>query len=220
MKTVVFDLDGTLADTSGDLLAAANASLHAAGRGRPLGQGDALTAFEGGRALLRLGLSRDPAPWDEGDVARAYPDFLREYAGAIDMFTRLYPGVGAALALLQAKGFALSICTNKPVALAEDLTRRLGIRHHFGALVGAGTMPVQKPDPAPLREAVRRVGGDAARAFLVGDSATDVACARAAGMPVVLVGFGPEGPAARRHAPDHMLRAYSGLPALAQRLLP
>ena len=127
MRTVVFDLDGTLADTSADLIAAANACFQALGRGSPLDPvADALTAFHGGRAMLRLGFQR--VGGGEADVEAQFPVLLEAYAQGIDRETRLYPGVVAAVEELLARGFATAICTNKPEGLAETLMTRLGVR--------------------------------------------------------------------------------------------
>ena len=220
MKTVIFDLDGTLADTSADLIAAANASFARRGHGGLLDpQTDRLTAFHGGRAMLRLGLSRLDAAFGEDEVDRYFPDFLVEYAENIDRETRLYPGAEAAVEALLADGLRVGICTNKPEGLAETLMQRLGVRHLFGSLIGADTLPVRKPDPAPFAEAVRRAGGDPARAVLIGDTDTDVKTARAAGVPVVLVAFGPEGPGIARLSPDALLERYEDLSEVAAGLL-
>ena len=140
MKTVVFDLDGTLADTSADLLAAANACFEQLGHGVVLDGRDVLTAFHGGRAMLRAGFDRLGVEYCEDDIAREYPRLLRAYEGGIDTHTRMYPGAVAAVEALRAAGMAVSICTNKPEYLAEELLRRLGVRDLFGALVGADTL--------------------------------------------------------------------------------
>lgn len=220
MRCVVFDLDGTLADTSGDLLAAANACFRAMGAGDLLGPADAGTALSGGRAMLRLGLARLGRRDDEAAVDAWYPRLLAAYAGAIDVHTRLYPGAAAAVAALRQAGYATAICTNKPEALAEDLLRRLGVRDLFAALVGADTLPQRKPDPAPLRTAIAWAGGDPARALLVGDSETDARTGAAAGVPVALIGFGPEGAGIARLNPAALLHHFDDLPALAGRLIP
>lgn len=220
MRTVVFDLDGTLADTSHDLIAAANHCFDRLGLGQPLDPvADAFTAFAGGRAMLRLGFSR-VGGGDEAAVAAQYPILLTAYAEGIDTHTRLYPGAVDAVNALRATGFVTAICTNKPAGLAETLTRRLGIRDLFGSLVGADTLPVRKPDPAPYLASVTRAGGDPARSILIGDTITDRDTARAAGVPVVLVTFGPEGQAIAHLSPDALLDHYDDLPALASRLLP
>lgn len=220
MRTVIFDLDGTLVDTSRDLIAAANACFRAMGAGEQLDPvADAATAFRGGRAMLRAGLARRGGAWSEAEVDRWYPHLLDAYAEGIDRESRLYPGAMAAVARLTAAGFAVGICTNKPAALAELLMTRLGVRDAFAALVGADTLPVRKPDPAPYLAAVRRAGGDPARSLLIGDTVTDRDTARAAGVPVALVTFGPEGRGVARLSPDALLDHYDELDALAERLI-
>ncbi len=220
MRTVVFDLDGTLADTSGDLLAAANACFRGLGHGNVLDGGDAGTALRGGRAMLTLGFDRLGVAWTEADMVREYPILLRAYGDAIDVHTVLYPGVVTALEGLRGQGIGLAICTNKPEGLAETLMGRLGVRDMFGALIGADTLPTRKPDVAPYAEAVRRVGGTVARSLMVGDTETDHLTARGAVVPSVLVSFGPEGPGVGRLQPDAMLDHYDDLAGIVARLLP
>lgn len=217
--TVVFDLDGTLADTAADLIAAANACFRARGLGDLLHPGrDAGVAFHGGRAMLRAGYGRvgtetliPPGAEDED-----FPRLLEFYDRGIADATQLYPGVEPALRALADDGFTLAICTNKPGALAEKLLGALGIRGHFSAMVAADTLPVRKPDPRPYAEAVARAGGTVDRSFLVGDTETDLKTARASGVPVALVGFGPEGGGIQRLAPDAVLADFADLPALAR----
>lgn len=218
-RTVVFDLDGTLADTSADLLAAANACFRGMGHGDVLGPEDSLTAFHGGRAMLRLGFSRIGES-DEAAIDANYPVLLRAYEGAIDVHTRMYPGAVAAVEALKVAGYAVSICTNKPSGLAETLTRRLGIRDMFDALIGADTLPTRKPDAAPYVAAVMQAGGAVNRSILIGDTETDRKTGLAVGVPVVLVTFGPEGRSIERLTPEALLDHFDDLPALADRLIP
>ena len=216
--TVVFDLDGTLADTSADLIAAANACFQARGLGALLDPvEDALIAFHGGRAMLRAGYARLPGDTllPPGAEDQDYPRLLDHYANGIAVHTRLYPGTEDALERLAADGHRLAVCTNKPAALAETLLRELGIRECFAAMIGADTLPVRKPDPRPYKAAVEDAGGEVARSFLVGDTETDRKTAAAAGVRVALVAFGPEGEALSRLTPDAMLGHYDELPALA-----
>lgn len=219
MRTVVFDLDGTLADTSADLLAAANACFADMGHGAVLDARDTLVAFHGGRAMLRAGFDRLGIGFSEADISRYYPVLLSAYAQGIDTHTRLYPGAVAAVEALRRAGFATAICTNKPEGLAVELVRRLGITDLFGALVGADTLPTRKPDPAPYVEAVRRVGGTVARSMLIGDTETDRKTGLAVGVPVALVTFGPEGRAIERLTPEALLEHFDDLPAMAARML-
>ncbi len=219
MRTVVFDLDGTLADTSQDLLASANACFQALGHGDLLDGRDALTAFHGGKAMLRLGFSRLGTPWTEVDVDRAYPRLLAAYADDLDRHTVMYPGAVAAVETLRGQGFAVAICTNKPEGLALELLRRLGVLDLFGAMIGADTLPVRKPDAAPYIAAVTGAGGTVDRSMLVGDTETDRKTGLAAGVPVALVTFGPEGQGVARLKPEALLHHYDELPGIAARLL-
>ena len=218
-KTVVFDLDGTLADTSADLLAAANACFRGLGHGDVLGPGDTLVAFHGGRAMLRAGFDRLGLPLREAEVTRLYPVLLAAYAEGIDTHTQLYPGVVTALEGLRGAGYALAICTNKPAGLAETLVGRLGIRGLFGSLVGADTLPVRKPEVAPYRLAVEQAGGVMGSSMLVGDTETDRKTGLAAGVPVALVTFGPEGRGVARLTPEALLDHYDDLAGVVTRLI-
>ena len=218
--TVIFDLDGTLADTAADLIAAANAALAGMGhRGVLTAGADDATAFRGGRAMLKLAATRLDLADGEGLADRGYQPLLEAYGAAIDVHTLLYPGAEAAVKRLRDQGFAVGICTNKPEGLAVRLVERLGIAPLFDALVGADTLPVRKPDPAPYLEAVTRAGGDPARALLVGDTETDRKTATAAGAPCILVGFGPEGQGISRLSPEALLHHYDDLDGVVAGLL-
>lgn len=219
VRTVIFDLDGTLADTSADLISAANHCFQALGAGNLLDpKADALTAFHGGRAMLRLGLSR-LGTIDETEVERLYPLLLAAYEDDIDTHTTLYPGAVDALQTLKTAGFRTGICTNKPERLAQLLLTRLGVRDLFQSLVGADTLPVRKPDPAPYRLSVERTGGSVAHSMLIGDTDTDRQTARAAGVPAALVTFGPEGAAVARFAPEALIDHFDDLPAIVAGIL-
>lgn len=221
MNSAIFDLDGTLADTSGDLIAAANACFRQLGLESPLDSArDRPVAFQGGRAMLRLGFKRRAGHAEsEAVVNREYRRLLKHYGNAIDRHTFLYPGVEDALQRLKRSGWQLGVCTNKPEGLARVLLERLGVMRLFRAVVGGDTLPVCKPDPAPYLEVLDRMGGSIEKSFLVGDTANDAETARAAGARLVLVSFGPEGDGLSRLRPDAMLDRYEDLPGLAERIV-
>ena len=186
-RTVVFDLDGTLADTAPDLTGALNHALGVLGR-RPVPHEDVRHMVgNGARALLQKGLA---ATGDVSDalVEQGFPIFLAYYEDHIADHSRPWPGVEAALDALAAKGVALSICTNKLEGLTHRFIATMGWQGRFASVVGGDTLPVRKPDPAPLFEAIARAGGG--RAAFVGDSITDTDTAKNAGLPCVAVTFG------------------------------
>ncbi len=221
--TVVFDLDGTLADTSADLIAAANACFarrRLAVRLDPLT--DAAIAFQGGRAMLRAGFARAFPERGEAETAplveEDFPFLIAYYGENLDRNTRLYPGVEAALARLAEAGHGLAVCTNKPEGLARALLARLGILDRFAHLAGADTYPWRKPDPRPLLRTIAAAGGLAERAVLVGDTATDRQAAAAAGIPCLLVTFGPLGRDVATLEPEGLLGSFDGIERALARL--
>ncbi|HCP81511.1 MAG TPA: haloacid dehalogenase [Octadecabacter sp.] len=219
MRSVIFDLDGTLADTSGDLIAAANVCFEGLGLGALLDPAkDAGTALRGGRAMLKLGFSRVQG-FGEDDILRQYPVLLEAYAKDIDTHTVMYDGAMDAVEALKSAGYGVGIATNKPEGLAEELMKRLGVRDAFASLVGADTLPVRKPDPEHLFEAARRLGGDPAKTCLVGDSDTDRNTAKAAGVPSILVTFGPSGEDMAALNPEALIDSFTELPVVVERLL-
>jgi phosphoglycolate phosphatase len=220
MKTVIFDLDGTLADTSGDLIEAANVCFRDMGVGDMLNPStDAGTALRGGRAMLSLGLKRLDRAHDADILDHYYPVLLEAYAKDIDSRTTMYDGAMDAVETLKTLGYGVGIATNKPAGLAEELLRRLGVRDVFASMIGADTLAVRKPDPEHLFEAARRAGGDPALTCLIGDTKTDRDTARNAGVPCVLVTFGPAGGDMAALKPEALLDKYVDLPEIVTNLL-
>ncbi|HUF86465.1 MAG TPA: HAD hydrolase-like protein [Thermohalobaculum sp.] len=223
-RGAIFDLDGTLADTAADLMAAANAMLGP--RGLPLLEParDRVYAGRGGRSMIRRSLSLLPEALPEPEVAALadalYPGLLRCYEARLAEETRLYDGVVPCLELLAADGWRLGVCTNKPVGLALALLERLGVRERFAAVLGAGSLPVIKPDPEHLRETVRRAGAALGRSVMLGDTRADLLAARGAGMPCVLMRFGFAAEPLDELAPDAVIDHYDEVAPLLERLCP
>lgn len=212
---VVFDLDGTLADTAPDLAAALNHALERLGRPAVGPASVRSLVGHGAKALLRKGLAAS-GDADEALVERGFPAFIDHYAANICVGTRSYPGLEPVLDELKARGVRTAVCTNKPERLTHLLLDALGWSGRFDAVVAGDTLPVRKPDPAPLHEAVARTGGG--RAVLIGDSITDADTARAAGLPFVAVSFGfSDRPAAELGA-NAVIDDYAELVALLERL--
>jgi len=218
-RCVIFDLDGTLADTSGDLIAAANACFAEMGLAERLDPvADAGVALRGGRRMLTLGLER-AGQYSTELVDQWYQPLLTFYGEALAHHSVMYPGAVAEIEALRSKGYAVGICTNKPEALAERLMTALGVRDLFGSLVGADTLPTRKPDVAPYWAAVDRCGGTRSASLLVGDSDTDRNTAAAAGVPCILVTFAPEGDAVRALSPEAVIDSYAELPGAVTQLI-
>jgi phosphoglycolate phosphatase len=185
VEAVLFDLDGTLADTAPDLIDAANRTL--AELGRPPAPEALLrpVVSKGGAAILRTAMP----DWDETDRA-PLERFLALYRERICVGTRLYEGIDELLSRIECAGKGWGIVTNKPGWLTAPLLDALGLADRAGAVVSGDTLPVRKPDPAPVLHACRELSARAAHAALVGDDARDLDAARSAGALPVLVGWG------------------------------
>ncbi len=212
---VAFDLDGTLADTSADLAAALNHTLDLLGR--PIVAPDRVRHLigHGARALLRKGLAIS-GDSSESLVDRGFPLFIDFYAANICAGSRVYDGLDEALAALRARGARLAICTNKIERLTHLFVDAIGWHGRFDAIVGGDTLPVRKPDPAPLKEAIARAGGG--RAAFVGDSITDADTARAARLPFVAVSFGFSDRPVEALGADAVIHGYGELVAALESL--
>ncbi|MEX0971104.1 MAG: HAD-IA family hydrolase [Paracoccaceae bacterium] len=142
------------------------------------------------------------------------------YRAKIDRFSTIYDGVEDTLAALQTQGWKLGVCTNKPQDLADNLLERLNLARFFPVVIGADALAVRKPHPLHLTETIARLGGDARRAVLIGDTITDYDTAVAANLPSILVTFGPNAAACRALKPTALLDSYAALPLILERLVP
>ena len=212
IQAVLFDLDGTLADTAPDIAAGINRML--ADFGRPqLAEAEIRPLIgDGARNLLRRVLETSgPAP--ETLLDEAHPRYLDHYAAHICEGTVRYPNVEQAMDDLAALNVRLAICTNKSTRMTRLLLDALGWTDRFAAMVCGDTLPVFKPDPRTLLETIRQAGGG--RAALVGDSLIDGRTARAAGTPFVAVGFGYRDRPVEALCADAVIDDYADLiPAL------
>lgn len=217
-RAVIFDLDGTLVDTAPDLVGALNDLLAALDLPSiSIEQGRAASG-RGGRSLIRVGHELAGIKLTEPEVDALYPRYLDHYAARYAVESKPYPGATALLDHLEAEGWRLGICTNKPARFAEGLMRALGLRERFGALLGADSLPVRKPDPRHLVETLERLGVEPDRGILLGDTETDLKTARAAGIPVALASFGYAPLPAAAYAPDAVFHHYDEAPEMIGRL--
>lgn len=217
--TIAFDLDGTLVETVGDLHTALNHVLVA--EGLPPATLADVRGFvgQGARALIIRacgvhGIHHTDARLDE--LTEAY---IAAYARDIATHSIPFPGLVSTLEQLASFGATLCVCTNKRTGLSNQLLDRLGLSHHFAAVVGGDTAPSRKPHPDHFIAAVRAAEGDPARALMIGDSSYDVQSAKAAGAPVAVYAFGYTDTAPDLLGADAVFKHFDELPDLAVRLL-
>lgn len=188
-RAYLFDLDGTLVDTAPDLSRALNRTLRAAGLG---GVDEALTRHwvgHGVRAMLEAAFRHLELNATEAELAEHQVRLVDYYAAHVADHSSPYPTVVETLETL-AERAPLAVVTNKPTDLSKTLLDALGLSRLFRIVVGRGTTRRFKPDPEPALYACERVGARPAQSLFIGDSETDVLCARAAGCPVVLYRHG------------------------------
>ncbi len=216
---VVFDLDGTLLDTAPDLLRALNRILDGEGLAA-VARADVAGLFgHGASALIGEGFRRSERPLAEDRLPELVERFITFYAAEIAAETRPYPGIVDAIARLDNRGFGLAVCTNKRELLAHAVLEGTGIASHFAAVIGGDSLPEHKPHPRPLVEAITRSGGTTSAAIMVGDSETDIATARAAGIPVIAVDFGYSDRPVIELGADAVISHYEEIDRTIERLL-
>ena len=217
--TIVFDLDGTLVDTAPDLVATLNIVLAREGL-QPVAYADARRMVGGGaRVIVERGIKANGRLLPADEIDRLVGDFITHYSDHIADRSQPFDGVEAMLDQLAESGCRLAVCTNKLEWLSLRLLDALKLRPRFHAICGADTLGVSKPAPTILNRTIERAGGDKTRAIMIGDSITDIATARAAGIPVIAVDFGYSDVPVAELKPDRVVSAFSQLPETISRVL-
>ncbi|HXS28603.1 MAG TPA: phosphoglycolate phosphatase [Steroidobacteraceae bacterium] len=185
-RAVLFDLDGTLLDTAGDLAQALNRLRSE--RALPPLEYERIRSFvsHGSSALVRLAFPSAP----EAEFLELRERLLELYAAAICVHTRPFPGMLELIARLERDGAQWGIVTNKPAAYTEPLLDAAGLASRAGVIVSGDTLAERKPHPRPLLHAAERLGVEPRECVYVGDAERDVLAARAAGMRAVVACFG------------------------------
>ena len=186
VQAVLFDLDGTLADSAPDLVAALATLCAEIGRAEPDPVAVSRVVSAGGRAILRCGLPGI----DEAQVEALLPRYLDLYAARGNVSTRLYDGIDEVLRDLEGQGIAWGIVTNKVAWLAAPVVEKLGLARRCGALVAGDTLARRKPDPDPVLHACALLEVDPSRTLFVGDDLRDIEAGRAAGTRTIAAGWG------------------------------
>lgn len=211
MLTIVFDLDGTLVDTAPDLIATLNLIL--AQEGMPPVDYEAARRMIGGgaRGMIERALAAEGRDCAKSEIDRMFAAFIEHYAAHIADRSRPFPQLEDTLDHLAGEGHRLAVCTNKLEWLSVRLLDTLNLSRHFAAICGQDTFGVQKPDPKILRLTIARVGGEASRAIMVGDSGTDIRTSRAATVPVIAVDFGYSEVPIATLLPDRIIGSFADL---------
>jgi phosphoglycolate phosphatase len=218
-RTIIFDLDGTLVDTAPDLIDSLNVLFEREGL-TPIALETGRSMIGGGvKRLIERGLSLKGRTFTPAQVDELFNDYVSHYSEHIADRSRPFPGLEAALDILAARGSRFAVCTNKLQWLSVRLLDRLGLSSRFVAICGQDTFGVQKPDPEVLRRTIAAAGGDLGDAVMVGDSATDITVARAAGIPVVAVDFGYTEVPVATLKPDRIISHFDALPAAVHKLI-
>jgi N-acetyl-D-muramate 6-phosphate phosphatase len=185
-RALLFDLDGTLADTAPDLAAAVNKMRSDRGLEhtpfevlRPL-------ASAGARGLIGAAFSIGPGHADYDDMRQ---EFLDNYAAAIANHTTLFDGIVSLLDEISTMGLSWGIVTNKPALYTDALVPKIGLAH-AACVISGDTTPHAKPHPEPLFEAARRLQLSPTDCWYVGDDLRDIDAGKAAGMPTIAAGWG------------------------------
>jgi phosphoglycolate phosphatase len=215
---VLFDLDGTLLDTVGDIALALNRSL--AERDIPAIDLDVVRTMIGRGApmLINRTFERNGRSVDESDRAAIFQRFLHHYADLHERHestAEAFPHVGVALRRLRESGLRLAVVTNKHRSLAVRSLEHTGLIDVFEHVIGGDTCERRKPDPQPLQHACALLGVPTSHAIMIGDSMNDVSAARGADMPVLCVPYGyNEGHDPRSLPADQIIESFAELPPL------
>jgi N-acetyl-D-muramate 6-phosphate phosphatase len=187
VAAVLFDLDGTLADSAGDLAAALNRVRAERGLAPVPVALLRAHASAGARGLLGAGMSVMP---DDEEYKALRHRFLDYYEAALAVTTRLFDGIRELLDTLEQRSLAIGIVTNKVQRFTMPLVAALGLDRRARAVVSGDTTPHPKPHPAPLLHAAELLGVDPAQCVYVGDDLRDITAGNAAGMPTIVAEYG------------------------------
>ena len=214
MTAIVFDLDGTLIDSVGDIHVALNQMLARAGHG-PLGK-DTVTSFvgKGSSNLVKRVIDHVGLPNDAASHTNYLSEFLDIYTSAPAKFTTVFDQVHEVLTDFQLSGIALGLCTNKPEGATGVVLKEFGLTAFFGSIVGGDRLPSRKPNPAMLHLVMKELAVE--RCLFVGDSEVDVATAKAAGLPIALFTRGYRQTPVAELAPDFDFDNFKSLPVIAE----
>lgn len=208
---IVWDLDGTLAESAPDLATALNAVLEE--NGRACHDLAAVRNMIGGGVpkLIERGFRASGAPLGQDALDGLVPRFMDIYSACATDNTHLRPQAREALEHFQQAGVIQGLCTNKPISVTRQIVAALGMEAYFGSVIGGDSTKSRKPDPLPLQTCLTQLGVSPARAVMIGDSGADVGAAKAAGVRIILVPDGYTSAPAETLGANYVLRDLSEL---------
>ena len=212
-QAVLFDLDGTLVDTAGDLVAALYAACDAFEQPRPVFSAARQQVANGGAGLIRLAFG-------DGTHAAALQTLLDHYAANIAVWSSVYRPLDALIEELDGHSLPWGVVTNKSEALSISLLRELRLRPTRDCIVGGDTLAQRKPDPSPLLLAAEQLGVAPAHCVYIGDHRRDIDAAHAAGMTSIAAAYGyvPDDDPAERWNAHHVVDSPAGVAQVLSKL--
>lgn len=215
---ILIDLDGTLVDTAPDLLGALNAVLRSEQRPSVNPQTLRHMVGHGARVLIERAMAVTGDPIAPERLPALVDRFIAHYREHIADGSQPFPKVGETLSRLRESGARLAVLTSKPQVLTEPILEAFDLARHFHVICGSGRYSVTKPDARVVAHVVGELGGMAGGAVMIGDSAVDVATARAAAIPVALLSYGYSPESVHRLGADAVIDCFSQVPFVLAKL--
>ncbi|RRQ24524.1 phosphoglycolate phosphatase [Guyparkeria sp. SCN-R1] len=218
-RMVLFDLDGTLVDSVPDLLVSVNAMQRELGNPERAEEDVRNWVGNGVERLVERALTNDlDGTPDPAELDQALPVFKRHYAENNGQHSQVFDGVLQGLEFVKSLGLPMGCVTNKAEAFTLPLLEQTGLRDHFEVVISGDTLPLKKPDPAPLIYSAGWFHVHPSEALMIGDSISDVKAARAAGFSIVCMSYGyNHGKDIRDFDPDAVIDSMTELAGLVGR---
>ena len=219
-KLIVFDLDGTLLDTSTDLLDCVNHCLLSVDLKPVVYEDLTFLVGQGARAMITRAFELNKATLTESELDRLFDVFLDYYTSHMPGTSTAYPGLLEAMDRLSNAGYSHAVCTNKHEGMARKLLDLLSLSDRFEAITGGNTYPYRKPDGRHILNTIELAGGVADQSIMIGDSKNDIYAAQDAGVASIAVSFGFSDVPVDTLNPDIVINNYGELTVeLADELL-